>query len=361
MVSTISSPSHQNLNTDLDYGFLLLVHVICADEQLHILETEALQELAERAEINSVTHQAMEAILGSDEYISVDEVITSVPTVLRWETLQQVVAIAYIDGFFAPQERHLFNQIIQKWQLDAKAVQELLLKAQPDLRSQGSQRTLGSQRSDQSLSMPARFLKGAETLLSRALVEQLTELAPKAIAHKIETIQREILLAGPEYDEAIQRCAKVASEDFKYAQRSLVGSYQTLKELGHSLGKDIDEIAQAHEQQTSAQEVAMLLQKTRQELNHRILKSMETVQREFKAKERSLSHFSIAFMGKTKVGKSTLHAVITKQGWDGIGVGKQRTTRHNQVYEWKNIRIIDTTRQESGHPEVKPMRRLPAG
>lgn len=47
-------------------------------------------------------------------------------------------------------------------------------------------------------------------------------------------------------------------------------------------------------------------------------------------------------MGKTKAGKSTLHAIITDGGWDAIGVGKQRTTRLNRVYEWKNIRIIDT-------------------
>jgi GTPase Era involved in 16S rRNA processing len=60
------------------------------------------------------------------------------------------------------------------------------------------------------------------------------------------------------------------------------------------------------------------------------------------AKQRALNHFSIAFMGKTKAGKSTLHAIITQDGWEAIGVGKQRTTRLNRVYEWKNIRIIDT-------------------
>ena len=47
-------------------------------------------------------------------------------------------------------------------------------------------------------------------------------------------------------------------------------------------------------------------------------------------------------MGKSKAGKSTLHAIITGEGWEAIGVGKQNTTRLNRVYEWKNIRIIDT-------------------
>ena len=47
-------------------------------------------------------------------------------------------------------------------------------------------------------------------------------------------------------------------------------------------------------------------------------------------------------MGKTKAGKSTLHAVVTGEGWNAIGIGKQRTTRLNRIYEWKQIRIIDT-------------------
>ena len=34
--------------------------------------------------------------------------------------------------------------------------------------------------------------------------------------------------------------------------------------------------------------------------------------------------------------------MITGEGWEAIGIGKQRTTRYNRIYEWKNIRIIDT-------------------
>jgi len=34
--------------------------------------------------------------------------------------------------------------------------------------------------------------------------------------------------------------------------------------------------------------------------------------------------------------------VVTGGGWDQIGVGRQNTTRLNRVYEWHNIRIIDT-------------------
>ena len=73
-----------------------------------------------------------------------------------------------------------------------------------------------------------------------------------------------------------------------------------------------------------------------------IINEVGKVTESLHAKQRALNHFSIAFMGRTKAGKSTLHAIITQDGWDSIGVGKQCTTRFNRVYEFENIQIIDT-------------------
>ncbi len=92
----------------------------------------------------------------------------------------------------------------------------------------------------------------------------------------------------------------------------------------------------------TASNVAEHLEQTQKKLSVEILHNLEAVSATLQAKQRALNHFSIAFMGRTKAGKSTLHAVITKEGWESIGIGKQRTTRYNRIYEWKNIRIIDT-------------------
>ena len=59
-------------------------------------------------------------------------------------------------------------------------------------------------------------------------------------------------------------------------------------------------------------------------------------------KRRNIRYFTIAFMGRTKAGKSTLHKVITQQENDDIGVGKLRTTRHNRSWYWNKLRIVDT-------------------
>ena len=59
-------------------------------------------------------------------------------------------------------------------------------------------------------------------------------------------------------------------------------------------------------------------------------------------KERNIRYFTIAFMGRTKAGKSTLHQVITQQKISDIGIGKLRTTRYNRSWYWDKLRIVDT-------------------
>jgi tRNA U34 5-carboxymethylaminomethyl modifying GTPase MnmE/TrmE len=176
-------------------------------------------------------------------------------------------------------------------------------------------------------------------------VTKLAEIAPENVGRRIEQLQQEILLAGPEYDEAIRQCAAIAREDYKFAEVALKATGSALSSLGRNIQEAIEEVqhkTNGKAEAPSAKEVAKQLEETRKKLINEIIKEIESVRESLNAKQRALNHFSIAFMGKTKAGKSTLHAIITGGGWDAIGVGKQRTTRYNRVYEWKNIRIIDT-------------------
>jgi uncharacterized tellurite resistance protein B-like protein/GTP-binding protein EngB required for normal cell division len=335
-------PDSENSESEaLDYCFLLLTHIICADQQIHSREVQALWDLAAQAKVNPLTLQAAEQILAQDENcLLLNEVTQCIPVGQRSEALRQVLAIAYVDGFFSPLEREVVNQIAESWGIHGLEVEQMLEVAQG----------FGSLKVDEdddqaSLSIGARLLKGAESLLSRSLVNKLVELAPDNLGRQIERLQREVLLAGPEYDEAIQHCAKIAREDYKYAESALKLSYGALRDLGHGIQQviwDIQQTTKGKGQQATAKEVAQQLEKTRQALSAEILHELEAVRQALRSKQRALNHFSIAFMGRTKAGKSTLHAVITGEGWEAIGVGKQRTTRYNRVYEWKNIRIIDT-------------------
>ncbi|MGQ9873552.1 GTPase [Leptodesmis sp.] len=170
-------------------------------------------------------------------------------------------------------------------------------------------------------------------------------MAPEHTGEQIKRLQREILLSGPEYDGAIRQCAKIAREDIEYANKALRDASLSLQKLGNDLQPimhDIQKKIVGKGEYQTAKDVAKQLEQTRRNLSAEILHNLESVRETLQAKQRSLNHFSIAFMGRTKAGKSTLHAVITGEGWESIGIGKQRTTRYNRVYEWKGIRIIDT-------------------
>jgi len=326
----------------LDYPFLLVTHMVCADQQIHSEESKALRSLADQARIGQRSLDEMEKILAQDEHhLSVEDVVRRVSPGQQSEAMRQILALAYIDGFFSPLEREMVEQVSRIWQWSAGEIQRLIEEAEGFT----ANRSINNDNNQPELSVGARLLKGAESILSRSLVTKLAEIAPENVGRRIEQLQQEILLAGPEYDDAIRQCAAIASDDYKFAEVALKRARSALFYLGKNIQQAIEEIQHkttSKGQATTAKEVAKQLENTRKALTAEIIKEIEGVRESLNAKQRALNHFSIAFMGKTKAGKSTLHAIITGGGWDAIGVGKQRTTRFNRVYEWKNIRIIDT-------------------
>jgi uncharacterized tellurite resistance protein B-like protein/GTP-binding protein EngB required for normal cell division len=325
----------------LNYPFLLITHMVCADQQIHSEESKALHELATQTRVGQSTIEEMEKILAQDEqHLSVEDVARSLPPDQHSEAMRQILALAYVDGFFSPLEREMIEQVAGIWQWSAGEIQRLIEEAEGFTANR-----VNNDNEQTELSVGARLLRGAESILSRSLVTKLAEIAPENVGRRIEQLQQEILLAGPEYDDAIRQCAAIAKEDYKFAEVALKGAGSALTNLGRNIQRAIEEIQHkttGKGQATTAKEVAKQLENTRKALTAEIIKEIESVRESLNAKQRALNHFSIAFMGKTKAGKSTLHAIITGGGWDAIGVGKQRTTRFNRVYEWKNIRIIDT-------------------
>ena len=333
----MSRPTSEQIN----YQFLLLTHIVCADKQIHSEEAKALRELVQKTNIGTDTIEEMEKILSQDEnLLSVENVARKIQQGEQSEAMRQMIAIAYIDGYFSPLEREMVDHIAKIWNWSNSKIETLLEETE-----KFNTVKFASHNKDKSeFSVGARLLKGIDSVLSRALVD-LAKVAPENIGHKIDKLRKEILLAGPGYDDAIQRCTVIANEDYKYAENSLQSACCTLADLAKNLEIYTEQIQQktsSKGQANTAKEVAKQLDSTRKYLTFEALEELDRVSESLRAKQRALKHFSIAFIGKTKAGKSTLHAIITGDGWDAIGVGKQRTTRFNRVYEWKNIRIIDT-------------------
>ncbi len=285
----------------INYSFLLLPHIVCADAQIHNKEAQALHELAQQSSMGKRTIEEMEKILAQDENsLSVEDIANKIPPGEQHEAMRQMLAIAYIDGFFSPLEREMVDLVAEIWNWRKQEVE--------------------------------------------LIIEEAESSSTFQIGDKEETKQLEPVF-GDEYDDAIQLCANVAAEDYQFALPILEKTDLALQYLEKGIQQQLEIVNCRNKSKNKAEtatEVANQLENTRQSLTVGIKKEIESVRESLAAKQRALNHFSIAFIGKTKAGKSTLHAIVTGGGWDAIGVGKQRTTRLNRVYEWKNIRIIDT-------------------
>lgn len=329
-------------NQQLNYQFLLLTHIVCADQQIHSEEAQALRDLAKAANIEENTLLEMEKILSQeDKYLSLELIAGKIPHGQQTETMRQLLTMAHIDGYFAPLEREMIYKIGQVWHWSKNEIDKIIQEAKSKQPPKDNK-----ENEEEELSLAARFLEsGYKSGLSRAIINLVVKISPDAIKETVSKLEREILIKGPEYEKAIEHCSKIAREDFNFAYKALAQVDKALRELANNLENTIRQIENRTNnkgQANTAKEIAQQLDYSRQALKQNIIKELLIVSDSLRSKQRALNHFSIAFMGRTKAGKSTLHAIITREGWDAIGVGTQRTTRLNRVYEWKNIRIIDT-------------------
>jgi|GEM_PF-1437394 len=184
-----------------------------------------------------------------------------------------------------------------------------------------------------------------ELVILPAIVEVLEDY--KSL---LENIHKKILEEDncwdkSDYQNAISQCAKIAHENYDFTNLALEITQKSLNNLTRGIQNRLEDIwkqTQGNSQATTAKEVVEHLQAVKQSLDIDVSPIIQKLRKSLNAKKRNLDYFTIAFIGKTKAGKSTLHAIMAGEGWDGIGVGKQRTTRENIVYKWNNLRIIDT-------------------
>lgn len=184
---------------------------------------------------------------------------------------------------------------------------------------------------------------------------QTNQFADPSPSHQATQLENR-LWNDPKYQQAIKQVTQISQEDYPFTKQALEKTESNLNELESKLNQEIanfKETTQGKAKAETAEEIITQLEETKQDLDQQIKTQIKTVHEALEAKKRSLEYFTIAFMGKTKAGKSTLHSILTEQGWDAIGAGKQRTTRSNRFYKWNNIRIIDTPGIGAGAPGGK--------
>ncbi|WP_158413242.1 GTPase [Baaleninema simplex] len=150
------------------------------------------------------------------------------------------------------------------------------------------------------------------------------------------------LLEDPRYAEAIASSDTLANVDYECAHRvvsSAIAQFNKLKSSFTHRRRALPSRSQSKAQNAALEPLEELYGWVRQVAEI----YLTTLQDTLEAKQRSLGHFTIAIMGRTKAGKSTLFATLLDRDYDGIGDGQQRKTRQNRRYDLSNnLRLIDT-------------------
>ena len=147
------------------------------------------------------------------------------------------------------------------------------------------------------------------------------------------------ILGGLGFANILEEVTEEASTDMERVSGILNTINDDLKTCAQGLNqfspakntsrKDFDKINET---------IAEISKEFNQTINESVSQNIELLDK----KKRNIHYFTIAFMGRTKAGKSTLHKVVTQQDDDDIGIGKLRTTRYNRSWYWDRLRIVDT-------------------
>ena len=147
------------------------------------------------------------------------------------------------------------------------------------------------------------------------------------------------ILGGLGFADILEEVTEEASTDMERVSGILNTINDDLKNCAKGLNqfsptknksrKDFDKIKET---------IAEINKEFNQTINESVSQNIELLDK----KKRNIHYFTIAFMGRTKAGKSTLHKVVTQQNDDDIGIGKLRTTRYNRSWYWDRLRIVDT-------------------
>lgn len=151
------------------------------------------------------------------------------------------------------------------------------------------------------------------------------------------------LLSGTSFAKKIKDIANIAQQDLSIAVSIMTDYNFKIQEKTKVIEKNIEQLQNTSKNNDdNIQTLVDQVLATYRWLQDEVRKNLDDNSIVLDKKKRTINYFTIAFMGRTKAGKSTFHKVVTHEDNDDIGVGKLRTTRYNRSFYWENLRIVDT-------------------
>ena len=315
---------------DFDNIILFNTYICVADGFIHDKETLFLHELINNNNVSDNLQSEVDAIIGDlDSKKTLNTVLEELSDSdenTQKQALSLGINIAYVDGYLDPSEQKIIDQFLEITGFPEE--EYLKYKEEVQMKSEYNDIVFNESLLDKGLKAGLKVLRSVTT---------------GEVKVKIEKSYNKFLLNGKEYADAIKVTRNIGKVDLKLVSKKIT---EINESLTSALKKIDNEVANSKKLENSKEEVESelfdILFNLSNGLKNTILKGLEANKNIIEKKNRSLDYYTISFLGKTKAGKSTLHSIITGDGKEHIGKGKQRTTRYNRVYEWNYIRIIDT-------------------
>ena len=307
----------------MDYkeiAYLLGCYEIIADKEINALEVATLDKYLPASKESPVYIKRQSIFSDADDKITINVLLKELKlcrlnSEQKVEIIQLLSRIAYSDGYLAAKEKILVDDVANVLEFNPSQILEE-----------------ESCRNDKIIS--AGKLNWYESLWGK-----FENIAYNIPYNQGNDKRVDKFLQGLGFAKVIEEITEEATVDLERVSR-------ILKQMDASLVATSSEISKFCNNQTSPDKDIKAIISTISSLgelfNHIIEQSIKENIELLEKKKRNIRFFTIAFMGRTKAGKSTLHKVVTQQEDDDIGIGKVRTTRYNRSWNWDKLRIIDT-------------------
>ena len=307
----------------IDYkkiAYLLGCYMVIVDKEINQMEVDVLDNYLPLSKEDELYHQRMQIFSDDEERMKLKDILDKLvmanySVAQKTEIVTLLARIAYGDDYMASSELELLIKVGKLLKLDIGQIIE-------ETQSESNKRIDSSQ-----LSSLKRFVGKMENTIYQSF----------ANSDKKSVV--DMMLGGLGYSASIAQITEDAEKDLARVTR-------IIDDLNGMLNEEYNHLAtikpSSKKVSKEVLKIEEIIQGIRGSFNEIIDNSLTSNREVLDKKRRNIRYFTIAFMGRTKAGKSSLHKVITQQENDDIGVGKLRTTRYNRSWYWNKLRIVDT-------------------
>lgn len=311
------------MNVNLSYkeiAYLLGCYLVVADNEINQMEVDVLERYMPLSKEDELFSARQAIFSNAEDAISEKDLIYKLKLgtfsdVEKKEILELLVQIVYADDFVSIKEQKLLDNISEVLNYPINALQE-----------------------KESLISKERINKECLSSFER-IVGNVENFLYDKFADKNKIKNLDFIFGSLAYSTVLENITETANVDLIRVSKIINSVNNKLCEVNEEISKTSIKKANSSKE---VQQVADAITTTSNHFNELIDLFLNDNIEIIEKKKRNIRYFTLAFMGRTKAGKSTMHKVMTQQDNDDVGIGSLRTTRYNRSWYWDRLRIIDT-------------------